>query len=206
MASDFTKSDELVRQAAGGDEHAQQQLYEQYRSRLKRMVAVRLDRRVAKRVDPSDVVQEVLGEAARLLPAYVREKPLPFYPWLRQIGISKIREAYRRHVQAAARCINRDQSLPLPDHSAMSLASRLVASGTSPTQNLLRQEQKQKVRDALMQLDELDREILVLRFLEQLSAAETAEIVGLTMPGVRSRQRRALRRFIQLFDESGELR
>ena len=62
------------------------------------MVAVRLDRRVAARVDASDVVQETLVEAARRLDDYLRERPIPFYGWLRQLAGERIVDAHRRHV------------------------------------------------------------------------------------------------------------
>jgi RNA polymerase sigma-70 factor (ECF subfamily) len=69
----------LDRAAAGGDD-AWQQLFDLHRKRLKRMVALRLDRRLAARVDPSDVVQEALADAAKKLAGYLRDRPLAFYP------------------------------------------------------------------------------------------------------------------------------
>jgi RNA polymerase sigma-70 factor (ECF subfamily) len=42
------------------------------------MVAVRFDRRLAARIDPSDVVQESRLDAVQRLPDYLRERPLPF--------------------------------------------------------------------------------------------------------------------------------
>jgi len=197
-------SNELVRRAAVGDPLAQQTLYSQYRQRLKRMVCVRMDRRVAGRIDPSDIVQEALAEAVRQLPDYARERPLPLYPWLRQLALNKIRDAYRRHVQAAVRSVQREESLPLPDESAMDLARRLASNRSGPFRRLLRGEQRQLVRQALDRLGDTAREVLVLRFLEQMTVAEVAAILNLTEAGVRSRQRRALERFSQLFDETGD--
>jgi len=201
-----SESDELVRRAAGGDRRAQRTLYSQHRQRLKRLICVRLDRRLASRVDPSDIVQETLAEAARLLPDYARQRPLPLYPWLRQLALGKIREAYRRHVQAAARSVQREATVPLPDQSAMELAHRLACSRSGPSRHLLRGEQRKLVRQVLEQMGDAAREILVLRFLEQMSVAEAAEVLGLTEAGVRSRQRRALEQFCRLFDESGDSR
>ena len=132
-------TEELVDRAAGGDAAARQQLLARHRARLRRMVAVRLDRRLAARVDPSDVVQESLAEAARTLDAYLRDRPLPFYPWLRQfawggwpssLATTSPPEA-ERHPRGAL-------GLPLPDRSAVALAERLVASGTSPSRHLMR--------------------------------------------------------------------
>lgn len=204
MENKSDDSNELVRRAAVGDQLAQQTLYSQYRQRLKRMVCVRMDRRVAGRIDPSDIVQEALAEAVRQLPDYARERPLPLYPWLRQLALNKIRDAYRRHVQAAVRSVQREESLPLPDESVMDLARRLASNRSGPFRRLLRGEQRQMVRQALDRLGNTAREVLVLRFLEQMTVAEVAAVLNLTEAGVRSRQRRALERFSQLFDETGE--
>ena len=59
---------------------------DRYRDRLRRLVAVRLDPRLAARADASDVVQEALADAARKLDGYLRDRPIPFYPWLRQLA------------------------------------------------------------------------------------------------------------------------
>ena len=53
-------------------------------SGCRRMVALRLDRRLQGRVDPSDVIQDAYLEAARRLPEYIREPaPMPLFLWLR---------------------------------------------------------------------------------------------------------------------------
>src|SRR6478752_2493987 len=111
---------ELVDRAAGGDAAARQQLLARHRARLRRMVAVRLDRRLAARVDASDLVQESLADAARGLDAYLKERPLPFYPWLRRFAWERLVEANRRHLQARRRSVAREERLDLhlPDQSA----------------------------------------------------------------------------------------
>jgi RNA polymerase sigma-70 factor (ECF subfamily) len=63
---------------------------------------------------------------------------------------------------------------------------------------MIREELRATVQQVLSQLSACDREVLVLRYLEQLSTAETAAVLGLTKDGVKSRQRRALERFSNL--------
>ena len=113
-----------------GDAQARGQLLERHRARLKRMVAIRFDRRLAARVDSSDVVQETLAEASAKLDAYLRERPLPFYPWLRQIAQQRLTDARRRHL-AGRRSVTREEPAGLPAESAMELAERLLA-GEAP--------------------------------------------------------------------------
>ena len=81
-----TDTDDLLDRAARGEAGAGGALLARYRERIRRMVAVRLDRRLAARVDPSDVVQEALADAAQALPEYLRDRPLPFGAWLRQFA------------------------------------------------------------------------------------------------------------------------
>src|SRR5260370_20429402 len=73
-------SDELLRRTADGDADARNRLLARHRDRLRQMVAVRLDHRLAARADPSDVVQEILFEADRRLAHYPRQRPLSLYP------------------------------------------------------------------------------------------------------------------------------
>src|SRR3954465_3996851 len=103
MVPDVTDTDELLRTAELGDESARAELLARHRDRLRRMVAVRIDRRLAARVDPSDVVQEALADAATGLSAYLRARPLPFYPWLRQVAWLRLVQLYRHHVVAQRR-------------------------------------------------------------------------------------------------------
>jgi len=79
------ETEELLRKAGGRGPELELHL-ERHRKRLRRMVAVRLESRLATLVDPSDVVQEALADASRKLDAFLRDRPLPFYPWLRRLA------------------------------------------------------------------------------------------------------------------------
>ena len=72
--------------AGRGDGAAREQLLGAHRARLRQMIAVRMDRRLVARVDPSDVVQDVLAVATRDLSDYLRTRPMPFYAWLRKLA------------------------------------------------------------------------------------------------------------------------
>jgi RNA polymerase sigma-70 factor (ECF subfamily) len=159
MAPASPDTDELLGHTAQGDRAARDQLLVRHRRRLRRAVAYRLDRRLEARVDPSDVVQEVLAEASRRLPDYLRERPLPFNPWLRQMVLERLAELHRRQVRAQRRSVRREEPdlLPLPDESASEPADRLADSASSPSQLLLRREARQRVRAALGRLPAAER-------------------------------------------------
>ena len=168
--------------------------------------AVRLDPQMRARVDPSDVVQEALVEAFRKLPNYLRQRPLPFYPWLRRIAWERLVKLNDRHVQAQKRSVRREArwQMQLPDQSVMQLAQRIVTSATSPSQQVIRKEVRERVRAALNGMQPYDREVLVLWYLEQLSTADIAVILELTESGVKSRHRRSLIRLTGLLSEEIE--
>ncbi len=188
-------TEHLLDRAANGDMSARDDLLRRHRSRLRRMVAVRADPRLAARVDPSDVVQETLADAAARLDAYLRDRPLPFYPWLRQLAQRRLIDLHRRHVRAQRRSVTREEGpAGLPDQSAMQLADRLFARQSSPSAGLHRRERRERVRTALAALPDPDREVLVLRVLEEMPTREIAAVLGITESSVRSRQVRALDR------------
>jgi RNA polymerase sigma-70 factor (ECF subfamily) len=199
-------TDELLRQASRGDPAARDGLLARHRDRLRKMVAWRLDRRLAARVDPSDIVQEVLAEASRKMDRYLRERPLPFFPWLRALAREHLLALRRRHIRARGRSVLREEPglLDLPDESAAELAARLVTSATSPTQQAQRKEQRERVRRALERLAERDREVLVLRNLEQLPVADTAAVLGISAGAVKVRHLRALERLRALLEGEDE--
>lgn len=203
------ESQALIERAASGDCRAADQLLELHRNRLRAMIAFRLDRRLSSRIDPSDVLQETFAEAHQKFPEYLQSQPVPFYPWLRRIAWEKIVHHHRRHLLAQARAVTREElgDAALPDESAHDLAERLFAKSSNPSRRMMQAELKSRVQAALAQLDPSDREVLVLRFLEQLSIEEAAIVLEISQEAVKSRQRRALERFSALVNEtfSGDL-
>jgi RNA polymerase sigma-70 factor (ECF subfamily) len=190
------ETEHLIERAAQGEAAARDELLVRHQERLRQMIAVRMDRRLGTRLDPSDVVQEVFADACQKLPDYLQKRPLPFYPWLRQLAWERLVKLHQRHIQARKRSTTREEHWDpaLSDESVRSLASRLLAPGSSPSQHLLREELRRRVQEALAQLAERDREVLMLRYLEQLSTREMAAVLGITEGAVKVRHLRALER------------
>ena len=183
MTSSSDDTAELVDRAVQGDDDATRQLLEAFSSRLKRMLTIRLDRRLHRRVDESDVLQEALLEVTRRLPEYARTRPMSFYLWVRQITGQRLIDIHRQHLGAQMRSVGREVSLshgPYPPASSVSLAAQLLGKMTSPSQAVIKAEAREQVQQALNGMDELDREVLALRHFEQLSNAEIAELLGLS--------------------------
>ena len=193
MGEEPLDTEQLCRRCAAGDEMARQELLARYRGKLRQMIAVRLDRRLTARLDPSDVVQEVLVEAHRKMDDWLRRRPLPLYPWLRQIAWQKLVKLHEHH-HAHKRRVTREECGigELPDQSWLQLAERLVHSSTSPSKHLLRKELRRRVRQGLAELGERDHGVLVLRYLEGLSPPEIAEVLEISEGSVKTRHARAL--------------
>jgi RNA polymerase sigma factor (sigma-70 family) len=83
------------------------------------------------------------------------------------------------------------------------LAERLLSQDQSPSDLLIREEMRQRVRQALERLSDRDREVLVLRYLEQLSPSEAAAVLGIKEGPVKTRQTRALVRLGELLSDEG---
>jgi RNA polymerase sigma-70 factor, ECF subfamily len=195
------ETEELL-QKAGTRGTELQILLERHRERLRRMIAVRLDSRLASLVDPSDVVQEALTDASNKLDGYLRDRPLPFYPWLRRLATERIIQFHRRHLGTQKRNVTRERRLEpaLPEDSAIRLAEYLAASGTSPSQQVLRDEQARRVRAVLERLAPNDREVLVMFYLEELDFGEIAAALAITENAAKVRHFRAMERLRKLLE------
>jgi RNA polymerase sigma-70 factor (ECF subfamily) len=199
-------TEELVRRAGAGDQLAVALLLYRHRHRLRKMVAVRMDARLVSRLDPSDVVQETLVEAVKKLQLYLRDRPLPFYAWLRQIAWNRLVDLHRQHVLAEQRTVAREEPLAplLSGRSARHLTDQLLAREKHPAAAIVRQELINRMREAIDRLPASQREVLILRHLEDLSVAEVAAILNTTSAAVTSRHFRALSGLRELMDRESE--
>jgi RNA polymerase sigma-70 factor (ECF subfamily) len=196
MENNSADSADLIERARAGDREALSALLARYRDRLRRMVDMRLDTRLQARLDASDVVQEAVDVAERL-EEYLRDPKLPFFLWLRLVVGERLVRLHRQHLGAQMRDAGREVSLfrgALPAASSAALAAQLLGKFTSPTQAVVRAERILRVQEALNTLDRVDREILSLRHFEQLTAAETAQVLGIEESAAAKRYFRALKR------------
>jgi RNA polymerase sigma-70 factor (ECF subfamily) len=204
MWPDASQTIELLDRAGQGDAAAVNGLLERHRTALRRMIELRLDRQVKRRVDASDVVQDVLVEASRRLSEYLATRKLPFHLWLRQMARDRIIDAHRRHKVAGRRSVDREQSLAAPafaDQSAIDLLGQLRDRELTPAAAATWHELEARFQAAIDRLDEPDREVIAMRHFEQLSNQDVAQTLGLTEPAAGMRYLRAMRRLRSMFDE-----
>jgi RNA polymerase sigma-70 factor (ECF subfamily) len=169
------------------------ELLEQFRPRLQRMLTLRLHPRLRRRVDPADVLQETYADVVRRLDEYRTARTLPFFLWVRFLALQKVAQLHRHHLGKARRDAAREVTpAALPAASTVSLARAFVHPGPAPSEVVSRREILARVREALERLEEVDREVLALRYFERLSVEETALALGLSESGVLKRQLRAL--------------
>ena len=201
MWPDLEKTQDLLAEARSGDAAAVNRLMERHRDSLRRMVQLRMDQRIQRRIDVSDIVQDVLVEANRRLQDYLAKPVLPYHLWLRQIAQDRIIDAHRRHRGSAKRSVDRERPLAVPaanDHSTLELAAQLVDRELTPATAATQHELAQLVEAAIAKLPDQDCEIIIMRHYEQLSNQEIAQALNLTEPAASMRYLRAVRRLKEL--------
>jgi RNA polymerase sigma-70 factor (ECF subfamily) len=199
--TDSAETQELLRQARSGEPGALEQLFARYQTYLRRIIEMRLDTAIRRRLDASDVLQETQMEATRRLADYMKREPVPFRLWLRQIAHDRLLKARRMHVGTHQRSIARE--IPLPDNSSLQLVRQLAASGSTPSQHIAKKELAGRVRRALGKLPDADREILLMRTFEKLSYEEIGYILGIEEAAANMRHVRALMRLSKILHDNG---
>lgn len=208
MWPEHTVTQELLADAGRGRPDAVNQLLERHRGALRKLVQLRLDRKIAGRVDASDVVQDVLLEANQRLQEYLADPRMPFHLWLRHLAKDRMIDMHRRHRGAQRRSMDRERSLASPqygDQSSFDLAGQLAASELTPAAAAIRRELEQRFLTAMDQMDEDDRDILLMRHFEQLGNSEAAEALGLSAAAAGMRHLRALRKLRAILGERPSL-
>lgn len=200
----------LLEQVRRGDLSAINNLLNRHRSSLRRMIQLRMDKVIQRRVDASDIVQDVMLEANRRLKDYLASPSMPFHIWLRHMAKDRLIDAHRRHRVAASRSIDREVPIVVfegADHSQADIMGQLADRELTPAAAATWHELERRFGLAVEMLEEGDRQIVLLRHFEHLSTADTAEVLGLSNAAAGMRYLRAMRRLRTLLrgeDESVE--
>ena len=197
----------LLDGARAGDVAAVNELLDRHREGLRQMLAARIDPAMERRVDASDVVQEVLLDANRRLAAYLERPTMPFHLWLRHLARERLIDAHRRHRVAQRRSLDREQPIgPLREGeaSAADPMGRLRDPAPTPAAAAILRELNRRFRLALARLDEQDQQVVILRHDQQLSNQQVARALGLSPAAAGMRYLRAIRRLRSLLAQQTE--
>lgn len=168
------------------------ELLEPFRKYLKVLAELHLDRRLRGKLDPSDVVQQTFLRAYAALGELRQKQPEVLAAWLRQILARTLADAVK-HYERDKRAIVLEQSLQADlDRSASGFAAWLAAEQTSPSMQAERNEELMRLVEALAQLPDRMREVVVLKHCQGRTLQEIADRIGRTVPAVASLLRRGL--------------
>ena len=190
---------ELVRCVRAGSEAALSELFDCYKSQLRRIVSFRLDCRLQGRVDPSDILQEAFIDLLKRLPEFP-DKNMSFFVWLRLVTSERVLACHREHLNTQKRDPRREQRIQPATSGASSvlLAAQLMGNFTSVAGKAIQAEQNAKIQAVLDSMDAIDREVIALRIFEGLTNGEAAEVLELTKQTTSKRFIRAIRRLREI--------
>ena len=200
---DAPETDELLEAVRRGERQALDRLLSRHRDELRAFVELRLDPRLAARVDPSDVVQDAQVAMVRRLDDFLQRRPMPFRLWARKTAYERLLDLHKRHLQRARRSVRREAALP--ERSSLLLVRPLLHPGSTPSQRLEARELAERVSQIVGQLSEADREILLLRHAEGMRFEEIACLLEIEPAAARKRFGRALIRLQQGLSDHGLL-
>jgi RNA polymerase sigma-70 factor (ECF subfamily) len=195
-------TEHLLDRSRQGEVAAFAELLAQYRAVIRDTIALRLDRRLAARVDISDIVQETYLVAARRMTEYLDRSAMPLHLWLRWLAREQVLLHHRRHLRADRRAVGRESPL-LPEDSSACLVQRLLDGGPSPSQIVTTAECIEKLREALGRLDDDDRDLILWRHFERLTNADLGQLLGISEAAAGKRYIRALEKLKARLEELG---
>ncbi|GAB5441319.1 MAG: hypothetical protein Fues2KO_16680 [Fuerstiella sp.] len=172
--------------------------------RLKQMIQFRLDHRLRRRVDASDVLQEVYVDAHQRLRHFLSRENYSFFIWLRHLTEQRLVDVHRQHLAAGKRDVRQEYSLhQKASATSASIARHIVAHMASPSQQVMERELMTRIEAGLRSLEQLDQEVLALRHFEELRNGEVAAVLGISEAAASNRYVRALGRLREVLAGCG---
>jgi RNA polymerase sigma-70 factor (ECF subfamily) len=183
----------LLHLAQTGDGAALGLLLERYRNYLALLARLQIGRRLQRKVDASDLVQEAFLKAHRDFAMFRGASEKEWLAWLRQILAMNLAQAVRHYMGTARRDLGLERQLADElDQSSNALDRALFAAQSSPSERAARREQSVILADALEQLPPAYREVIILSHLEGLAFPEVARRMGRTVDSVKNLWARGL--------------
>jgi RNA polymerase sigma-70 factor (ECF subfamily) len=167
---------------------------EHFRSYLRLLAGLQVGPRLRARLDPSDLVQQTLLKAHQAREQFRGGSAAAMAAWLRQILARTLADA-ARDLGRERRDVSRERSLEAAlEESSQRLGQWLADSGLAPNEVAERNEQVVRLAEALAELPEPQRQVVLLRYYEGRPLEEIGRRLGRTRPAVASLLRRGLDR------------
>lgn len=163
-------SGELLEQARGGSSEALGRLFERSAGRLLALIRLRLGPRLRGQLESRDILQACLLRASERIDQFQGSGASSFMGWMARIAENEVRDQASFHARG-----KRDAARSLPLEEA---ADQLPAPLRSALSALVLDERARRLEAALEQMEDRQREVIVLRQLEELSYAEIAQRLG----------------------------
>jgi RNA polymerase sigma-70 factor (ECF subfamily) len=194
MALPHANIEQLMVTARQGNPAAVDRLLDLYRNYLYLLARTQIDLQLARRLTPSDAVQETLLRAFKNFSKFRGINEVELVAWLRRI-LARLLADQTRQARSLKRDVRREQAWQAGfEQSSQHLAQLAAARQQSPSEVVSQREQSVLLADALARLPADYREVIVLRHLERVEFAEIAERMGRTSGAVRMLWARALER------------
>jgi len=174
---------DVIQGAKDGNRQAVSILYRTYANAIFRYILMRVNNKMV----AEDLTADVFTKMVEGLSGY-KITGAPFESWLYRIASSRIVDYRRRQ--------NFRQHSQIEEHTAIS--------EVSPEEQLLKAQQASALQAALGQLNEQDRLVIVLRFVERKSHKEVADLLGKSEVAIRSIQHRALSKLATVMEMESE--
>ena len=172
--------------------------FESFRTRLGSLAAKHLNPVLSRRLSPEDVVQETFAAALMREDFFTNEPDVPVYFKLRTILFQTMVDLERRHLAAQKRDAYKEVDVPGRDSDDTSAGDldwdMFAGTVTAPNSFLARKDRHALLRQAIGELSESDRQIIILRHFDDMDNAECAQALGIEPKAASIRYVRALER------------
>ncbi|MEM7452764.1 MAG: sigma-70 family RNA polymerase sigma factor [Planctomycetota bacterium] len=166
-------------------------LFQSHRNELKCTVVNNLDRRLRRRVDPSDLLQETFIEALRAAGTFMKTKPMSAFDWLRVLARNITRNANVFHLGTAKRTMKNERAIEAASFDPEKHQS-------SPSHIAVKKELLRKRELCLAEMPPSERQIIELRHEKNMSNQEVALHLDISCKAASKRYYRAIRKLSEL--------
>lgn len=163
----------LIARAKGGESEAFGSLYDFYMPRIYRFVLLK----VSLREEAEDLTHQIFLKAWEKIDQY-NFKGYSFGSWLYRIARNTVIDYYRGNTQQI---------------SVDSVPEELLVSPISSEENVETKMEWEKLLESITKMKDIEQDVLIMRFVEEMTHKEVAEVIGKSEGAVKVIQHRALK-------------